>query len=93
MTTLEGHPETQNPTGHISFVTEKKDDPFLLASLVFGILGTLAGIVALARREPTRIVVLGLTVSIIAVVAKFFLIALVVAVVIVLLLAMLGAVG
>lgn len=70
-----------------------KDDPLLMASLVFGILGTLAGIVALARREPLRLAILGLVVSLIAVLAKFFLVALVVAAVLVVVMALLGGIG
>lgn len=69
------------------------DDPFIIAALVHGILGTLAGIVALARREPRRLVLIGLTVSLAAVLAKFVLVALVVAIVLVLVLGMLGALG
>ncbi|MEM9455297.1 MAG: hypothetical protein AAGF11_14035 [Myxococcota bacterium] len=70
-----------------------RDDPFMIAALVHGILGTLASIVALARREPRRLAVLGLVVSLAAVLAKFVLIALVIAVVIALLLGMLGVLG
>ncbi len=75
------------------FLEPPKDDPWLLASLVNGILGTLAGIVALARREPLRIALLGLAVSIIAIIAKFFLAALVIAVLLVLVVAALGGIG
>jgi hypothetical protein len=70
-----------------------KDDPFLMVSLVNGILGTLAGIVALARREPLRLAILGLVVSLVAVLAKFFLVALVVAAVLVVVMALLGGIG
>lgn len=58
-----------------------KDDPWLMASLVQGIVGTLAGIVALARKEPWRLAVLGLSVSVIAAITKFFLAALLVVIV------------
>lgn len=70
-----------------------KDDPFLMVSLINGILGALAGIVALARREPLRLAILGLTVSLIAVLAKFFLVALVVAAVLVVVMGLLGGIG
>ena len=70
-----------------------RDDPFMIAALVHGILGTLASIVALARGEPRRLAVLGLVVSLAAVLAKFVLIALVIAVVAALLLGMLGVLG
>lgn len=70
-----------------------KDDPLLLASLVNGILGTLAGIVALARREPLRLAILGLVVSLVAVLAKFFLVALVVAAVLVVVVGLMGGIG
>jgi hypothetical protein len=70
-----------------------KDDPLLLVSLVNGILGTLAGIVGLARREPLRLALLGLVVSLVAVLAKFFLVALVVAAVLVVIAALLGGIG
>ncbi len=61
-----------------NFLDPPQDDPLLTVSLVNGILGIVAGIVAVARREPTRIAVLALVVSIVAVVAKFFLAALVI---------------
>lgn len=70
-----------------------KDDPFLMVSLVNGILGTLAGIVALARREPLRLAILGLVVSLVAALAKFFLVALVVAAVLFVAVALLGGIG
>jgi hypothetical protein len=70
-----------------------EDDPLLMASLVFGILGTLAGIVALARREPLRLAILGLVVSLVAVLAKFFLVALVIAAVLFVVIALLGGIG
>jgi len=70
-----------------------KDDPWLMASLVNGILGTLAGIVALARREPLRLAILGLTVSVVAVLAKFFLVALVIGAVLFVVMALLGGIG
>jgi hypothetical protein len=70
-----------------------KDEPFLMVVLVNGILGTLAGIVALARREPLRLAILGLVVSLVAVLAKFFLVALVVAAVLVVVLGLLGGIG
>ncbi|MEM7155988.1 MAG: hypothetical protein AAF799_24260 [Myxococcota bacterium] len=75
------------------FFETPKDDPFLLASLVFGILGTLSGIVALARREPVRIAALGLTISVIAIIAKFFLAALLIAVLLVVIAGALGGIG
>lgn len=68
-------------------------NPLLMVALVNGILGTLAGIVALARREPLRLALMGLTVSLVAVLAKFFLLALVVLVGLVILLSLLGAIG
>lgn len=70
-----------------------KDDPFLMVSLVNGILGTLAGIVGLARREPLRLAILGLVVSLVAVLAKFFLVALVIAALLVVVAALLGGIG
>jgi hypothetical protein len=70
-----------------------KDDPLLMVSLVNGILGTLAGIVALARREPLRLAILGLVVSLVAVLAKFFLAALLVVAVLVVVMALLGGIG
>lgn len=70
-----------------------KDDPLLMVSLINGILGTLAGIVGLARREPLRLAILGLVVSLVAVLAKFFLVALVVAAVLVVAVALLGGIG
>lgn len=76
-----------------NFLNTPKDDPLLLAGLVNGILGTLAGIVALARREPLRLALIGLSISIIAILAKFFLAALLIVVVVVLLLALVGGIG
>jgi hypothetical protein len=70
-----------------------KDEPFLLVALVNGILGTLAGIVALARREPLRLAILGLVVSLVAVLAKFFLVAVVIAAVLFVVAALLGGLG
>ncbi|MCX4243830.1 hypothetical protein [Paraliomyxa miuraensis] len=70
-----------------------KDDPLLMVALVNGILGTLAGIVALARRESTRLAILGLVVSLVAVLAKFFLVALLVAVVLFVVVGLLGGIG
>lgn len=70
-----------------------KDDPFLIAALVHGILGTLAGIVAFARREPRRLAVIGLAISLVAVLAKFVLVAVVVAIGVAILLAVLGVLG
>lgn len=70
-----------------------KDDPLLLVSLVNGILGTLAGVVALARREPLRLALVGLAVSLVGVLAKFFLVALVIAAVLLVIVALLGGIG
>ena len=58
-----------------------KDDPWLMVALVGGIVGTIAGIVALARKEPWRLAVLALTVSVVAAITKFFLAALLVVIV------------
>jgi hypothetical protein len=70
-----------------------QDDPLLIVALVNGILGTLAGIVALARREPVRLALLGLTISLAAVLAKFVLVAMLIAVLLLLVAAALGAIG
>lgn len=64
----------------LALQTTPKSDPLLLGALVQGIIGTIAGLVALARKEPRRLALLGLGVSVIAVVAKFFLAALAVAI-------------
>ena len=68
-----------------------KDNPLLMAALVNGILGTLAGIVGLARKEPRRLALLGLTVSLVAILAKFFVVAFAVAVAVLVLIALLGS--
>lgn len=73
--------------------TSPKDEPLLMASLVQGIIGTLAGVVALARKEPKRLALIGLSASFVAVVAKFFLAALAAALVIAVIIAILFAVG
>lgn len=70
-----------------------KNDPLLMASLVLGILGTLAGVIALARREPLRLGILALVVSLVAVLAKFFMVALAVAAVLFVIVALLGGLG
>jgi len=76
-----------------NFLNPPKDDPFLLVALVNGILGTLSGLIALARREPTRLALLGLGISLVAVLAKFFLAALLIAVVLLVILAAIGGIG
>lgn len=76
-----------------NFVHPPKDDPLLIASLVHGILGTLAGIVGVARREPLRLALLGLGISLVAVLAKFFLAALLIVVVVLVAVALLGGIG
>ena len=70
-----------------------KDDPLLMVALVNGILGTLAGVVALARREPLRLAILGIAVSLVGVLAKFFLVALLVGAVLVVIVGALGGLG
>ncbi|MBL4686338.1 MAG: hypothetical protein JKY37_17215 [Nannocystaceae bacterium] len=54
-----------------------KDEPLLIAALISGIAGTIAGVVALARREPRRLARIALTVSVVAILAKFFMIAII----------------
>ncbi|MEX1366145.1 MAG: hypothetical protein AB1Z98_23675 [Nannocystaceae bacterium] len=76
-----------------NFVHPPKDDPLLIASLVNGILGTLAGIVGVARREPLRLVLLGLGISVVAVLAKFFLAAVLIAFLLLVVVALLGGIG
>lgn len=76
-----------------NFMNTPKDDPLLIAGLVNGILGTLAGIVAIARKEPMRLALLGLGISVVAILAKFFLAALVIVLALVLLMALLGGIG
>ncbi len=73
-----------------NFVDPPKDDPLLIVALVNGILGTLAGVIALARREPKRLAILALSISVIAIVAKFFLIAVAIGVVLVVCVGALG---
>lgn len=51
---------------------QPKEDPLLMTALVEGIVGTLAGIIALARKEPRRLALLGLVISVVAILAKFF---------------------
>lgn len=70
-----------------------EDDPLLLASLILGIAGVLASVIAVARREPLRLALLGLGISIAGVLAKFFLVALIVAFAIMLLFAFLEGIG
>ena len=52
-----------------NFLHTPKDDPLLIAGLVNGILGTLAGIVGIARHEPKRLALLGLGISLVALTA------------------------
>ena len=68
------------------------DHPLLMAALVQGIIGTIAGIIALARQEPKRLAVIALSISIVAIIAKFMLAALAVAVVVALAMAIIAAV-
>jgi len=68
-----------------------KGNPLLMVALINGILGTLAGIVAVARGEPKRLALLGLTVSLIAVLAKFFLVAFAIAIALVVVVALLAS--
>lgn len=67
------------------------DHPLLMAALVQGIIGTIAGIIALARKEPKRLAVIALLISVVAIIAKFMLAALAVAVVLALVLAIIAA--
>jgi len=68
-----------------------RDEPFLMVALVNGIIGTLAGVVALARGEPTRLALVGLAVSLVAVLAKVFMMVFAVSLGVVILVVFVGA--
>lgn len=70
---------------------QPKDDPLLMTALVEGIVGTLAAVVAIARKEPKRLALLGLFVSLVAIVTKFFLAILAVALFILVVFAVIAA--
>jgi len=70
---------------------QPKDEPLLMTALVEGIVGTLAAIVAIARKEPRRLAVLALIVCVVAMVAKFFLAIVAVALALVLVVAVIAA--
>lgn len=72
--------------------TAPKDDPFLMASLIQGIIGTLAAIVALARKEPWRLATLGLVACLVGIAAKFVLAIVAAAIVVALAMAVIAAI-
>ena len=72
--------------------TAPKDDPLLMASLIQGIVGTLAAIVALARKEPWRLAVLGLAACLVGIAAKFVLAIVAAAIVVALAMAVIAAI-
>lgn len=76
-----------------AFTQPPVQHPVLMAALIQGIIGTLAGIVALVRGEPRRLAVIGLVLSAFAILAKFVLAALAVGIVLAIVLAVMSQVS